>query len=319
MTIPITLRIGALVLATTAFYSYVGQMVPQSEVQPPEAIVIRADLTTPEMVEIGREIADGKGLCRTCHTIGQTGALRFPDLSGVAARANSRVPGLSDVEYFAQSMYEPDSYIVEGFNSGMPVMNMPPIGLTDEEILVVIAYLQSLGGTPTVTLQTAHRYYTPEAAEPPADAPAAEGALAAEGAAPGVPPAQGAAPSVPPAQGTTPGAAPPAAAPPAQGTAPGVPPAQGATRGAALAPAAPPRGLLLRPDTASHDMRDANAGDTGMSRTVLAAAGVPPVRPLCGSQREFGTRSWDHNGLGARSAPKKPCARGVATRWKVTR
>ena len=215
MTIPIVARIGALVLATTAFYSYVGQMVPQSEVQPPEEILIRADLTTPEMVEIGREIMDGKGLCFTCHTIGQTGALRFPDLSGVAGRANSRVPGLSDVEYFAQSMYEPDSYVVEGFNPGMPVINEPPIGLTDQEILVVIAYLQSLGGTPTVTLQTAHRYFTPEDAAPPADA------TAAQGAAPGAPP---------PAQGTTPGAAPPAAAPPAEGTAPGVPPAQGATQ-----------------------------------------------------------------------------------------
>jgi hypothetical protein len=199
MTIPLGPRIGALVVATTAFYTYVGQMVPQNEVQPPEEIVIRADLTTPEMAEIGREIMDGKGLCLTCHTIGRTGVLRFPDLEGVAVRAQSRVPGLSEVEYFAQSMYEPDAYIVEGFNPGMPVINRPPIGLTDQEILCVIAYLQSLGGTPTVTLQTAHRYYTP--------APA-------------------------------PGAAPPAGAPPAQGTAPGVPPAQGATPGTAPAPAA---------------------------------------------------------------------------------
>ena len=184
------LRIGVLVLATTGFYSYVGQMVPQNEVQPPEEILISADLTTPEMVEIGRQVAGGKGLCMTCHTIGQAGALRFPDLSGVAGRATTRVPGLSDVEYFAQSLYEPDSYIVEGFNPGMPVINEPPIGLTDQEILVVIAYLQSLGGTPTVTLQTAHRYYTPENAEPPADAAADEGA-APDADAP--PPAEGAA------------------------------------------------------------------------------------------------------------------------------
>ena len=216
MTIPIAPRIGALVLATTAFYTYVGQMVPQNEVQPPEEILISADLTTADMVPIGRQIMDGKGLCFTCHTIGQVGALRFPDLSGVAGRATTRVPGLSDVEYFAQSMYEPDSYVVEGFNPGMPVINEPPIGLTDQEILVVIAYLQSLGGTPTVTLQTAHRYYTPEDAAPPADAAAAEGALAAEGTAPGAPPpAEGAAPDAPP---------------PAQGTAPGVPPAEGATQ-----------------------------------------------------------------------------------------
>ena len=161
MTIPLIPRIGALVLATTSFYAYVGQMVPQSEVQPPQETVIRADLTTADMVTVGREIMDGKGLCFTCHTIGRTGALRFPDLAGVAGRAAERVPGLSDVEYFAQSMYDPNAFVVPGFNPGMPVINRPPIGLTDQEILCVIAYLQSLGGTPTVTLQTAHRYYTP--------------------------------------------------------------------------------------------------------------------------------------------------------------
>ncbi len=182
MTIPHAPRIAVLVLATTAFYGYVGQMVPQSEVQPPEAIVIRTDLTTPEMVEVGREIAEGKGLCRTCHTIGQSGALRFPDLAGVAGRAATRVPGLSALDYFAQSLYEPDAFVVPGFNPGMPTINRPPIGLTDQEILCVIAYLESLGGTPTVTLQTSHRYYAAPAAPgaaPPAGAPAAPGRSAA--------------------------------------------------------------------------------------------------------------------------------------------
>jgi Cytochrome c len=201
--IPVTARIGGLVLASTAFYAYVGQMVPQNEVQPPEEIAIRADLTTPEMVEIGREISEGKGLCRTCHTIGQTGALRFPDLDGVAVRAQSRIPELSDVEYFAQSLYEPDRYVVEGFNPGMPAINRPPIGLTDQEILCVIAYLQSLGGTPTVTLQTAHNYYTPAGTPGGAPAPTAP---PTPGAAPG-----GAQPPAPPAKGTdlTPAVPPP--------------------------------------------------------------------------------------------------------------
>jgi mono/diheme cytochrome c family protein len=102
---------------------------------------------------------EGKGLCLTCHTIGQTGgALRFPDLGGIGERAATRVPGMSDVDYLTQSLYEPMAFIVPGFNPGMPLANFPPIGLTDEEILSVIAYLQSLGGTPTVTLQTTHRY-----------------------------------------------------------------------------------------------------------------------------------------------------------------
>ena len=161
MTIPVVARIGLLVLGSTAFYGYVGQMVPQSQVLPPPTeIVIPADLSAEQMVPFGRQIMETKGLCFTCHTVGRTGALRFPDLAGIGGRAAERVPGQSDVEYFAQSMYEPDSFVVPGFNPGMPVINRPPIALTDQEILTVIAYLQSLGGTPTVTLQTSHRYYT---------------------------------------------------------------------------------------------------------------------------------------------------------------
>ena len=158
MRVPHIFRIAALVVATTGFYAYVGQMVPQKEVLPPQEIVISTDLTTPDMVKVGRELMAGKGLCVTCHTFGKTGALRFPDLEGVAVRAKTRIPGMSDVEYFAQSLYEPDAYVVPGFNPGMPAINKPPIGLPDPEILCVIAYLQSLGGTPTVTLQTTHRY-----------------------------------------------------------------------------------------------------------------------------------------------------------------
>ena len=166
MTLPLPLRIAGLVLASTAFYTYVGQLVPQKEVLPPQETVIRADLTTADMVTVGRQIMDGKGLCMTCHTIGRSGALRFPDLDGVASRAATRVPGLNDVEYFAQSLYAPDSFIVAGFNPGMPVINKPPIGLTDQEILCVIAALQSLGGTASVTLQSSHSYYTPPGATP---------------------------------------------------------------------------------------------------------------------------------------------------------
>lgn len=174
MRVPLILRIGVLVLATTAFYTYVGQMVPQKEVQPPQETNLAGEMTTADMVKVGRELMEGKGFCLTCHTIGKQGALRFPDLDGIGARAKNRVPGLSDVEYLAQSMYEPNAYVVEGFPPGMPTINQPPIGLTDEEILAVIAYLQSLGGTPTVTLQTTHRYSggaaAPAGAQPPAGA-----------------------------------------------------------------------------------------------------------------------------------------------------
>jgi hypothetical protein len=276
MMVPHTVRIAALVLGTTAFYGYVGQLVPQKEVQPPQEILIRADLTTADMVTVGRTIMDTKGLCFTCHTIGKSGVLRFPDLDGVDARAQTRVPGLNDVEYFAQSIYAPEAYIVPGFNPGMPVINKPPIGLTDQEILCVIAYLQSLGGTPTVTLQTTHRYLAaaPGAAPAPAAAPAA-------GAAPAGTPAPGTAP----AAGAAPGAQPAPAAAPAPGATPAAPaatPAPGAAPGGAQPPAPPGRGAQLSPGVSTPDATVAQDG--GVLRGFVGAVAI--LRPVAAHQVE---------------------------------
>jgi mono/diheme cytochrome c family protein len=152
--IPVPLRIALLVIATTGIYTYLGQLFPQKEVLPPEETVITDDMTTDDLVVIGLDIMSGKGLCFTCHTIGKGGSLRFPDLGGIASRAETRMEGLTGLEYLAHSIYHPDDFIVEGFNPGMPQIDKPPIGLTDQEILCVLAYLQSLGGTPSVTLAT---------------------------------------------------------------------------------------------------------------------------------------------------------------------
>ena len=186
MRVPHIVRIGVLIIATTGFYTYVGQMVPQKEVQPPKETAFGAGMSTADMVKVGREIMEGKGICLTCHTIGKTGALRFPDLAGVGERAKTRVAGLSDVEYLAQSLYEPTAFVVPGVPPAMPPVNQPPIGLTDQEILCVIAALQTLGGTPTVTLKTTHRYNSGSAAPAAGGTPAPTPAAApAPGTAPG--------------------------------------------------------------------------------------------------------------------------------------
>jgi mono/diheme cytochrome c family protein len=100
MTIPHGVRIGALVIATTGFYTYVGQMVPQKEVQPPQEIALAADMTTADMVKIGGEVMQGKGLCFTCHTRGKSGALRFPDLEagGPADRLQREVENATQLQ-----------------------------------------------------------------------------------------------------------------------------------------------------------------------------------------------------------------------------
>jgi len=154
MNVPVPLKIAALAVGATLFYTYVGQLVPQKEVHPPEVVEISKDVGPAEMVEIGKGIFEGKGICATCHTIGKSGSLRFPDLQGIGARAASQIPGYTGLDYLAESLYEPDVFLVSGFNKGMPIINKPPIGLTDDEILTVIAYLQSLGSTPSVTMET---------------------------------------------------------------------------------------------------------------------------------------------------------------------
>lgn len=149
MKIPVVLQLATLAVLATGFYTWVGQQVPQKEVQPPEVVEIAKDISSAEMAEIGKGIYEGKGICQTCHTKD-----RFPNLEGVATRAGTRIPGMSALEYFRQTLYEPDAFIVPGFNPGMPAVNKPPIGLTDDEIKTVIAFLQSLGGTPTITMET---------------------------------------------------------------------------------------------------------------------------------------------------------------------
>ncbi len=159
MRIPVALKVVVLVVLATAFYTYVGQLVPQKEVAAPVVIELAKDLSTEEMIDIGAGIANGKGLCLTCHTVGQAGGvLRFPDLGGIGSSAETRIEGMTGIEYLAQSLYEPDIYIVEGFNPGMPKISKPPIDLTDDEILAVMAWLQSLGGEPTINMQTVHPY-----------------------------------------------------------------------------------------------------------------------------------------------------------------
>ena len=83
MKVPVPLRILALTVATTGFYTLVGQLVPQKEVQPPKETVLKKDMTPDELLKAGRDVMEGKGLCFTCHTVGKSGALRFPDLAGI--------------------------------------------------------------------------------------------------------------------------------------------------------------------------------------------------------------------------------------------
>jgi mono/diheme cytochrome c family protein len=155
MKVPVGLNVVAVVVGATIFYTYIGQLVPQKQIQPPPVIEISGELTPAELAKIGERLARDKGMCLTCHTIGlPPGAPhRYPDLAGVADRAKTRIAGMDQVSYFAHSLCHPDEYLVEGFAKGMPAINKPPIGLTDPEMHAIVAWLQSQGGEPTITLK----------------------------------------------------------------------------------------------------------------------------------------------------------------------
>jgi len=155
--IPLVVRIGALILSTSAFYNYLGSLVPQVEIHPPELIepAQPPQVDAAEMVARGREIFEGKGLCFTCHTRGDRPSTpAFPDLEGIGKRAGERIEGMDSLAYFSHSLYEPNAFIVPGYRAGMLAVTQPPIGLSDPEVGTVIAYLQSLGAEPTVTAST---------------------------------------------------------------------------------------------------------------------------------------------------------------------
>lgn len=167
-------KIFGFTVLVLAFYAYVGQMVPQERDDPPETTELSADMSTEEMVEVGQEIFEDKGTCQTCHAVEEgEGTGRFPNLHDVGATAADRRENFDDVEYLAESLYEPSAYVVEGYNPAMPQVNQPPIDLSDREIKAIIAYLQSLGGTPTISMETTLGY---ESGDGASTEPASSGA-----------------------------------------------------------------------------------------------------------------------------------------------
>jgi len=121
------------------------------------------------------EVPIGKGQCPLCHKFFQEHkADRGPALIAVEARSHFRIKeeryqafsnrlskgddnsgiiphAQTGGEYLLESEYCPNCYTVTGYGikgtndleSAMPIINKPPIKLTDFEIVAVVAYLQS--------------------------------------------------------------------------------------------------------------------------------------------------------------------------------
>lgn len=92
--------------------------------------------------------ADGRAIpaCSSCHATSQRQILRgsvvAPSFVGLSQRAGTRVAGLSVQEYLRQSILQPSSYVLNGFNDAMYASYADIF--TEQDIADLIAYLLTL-------------------------------------------------------------------------------------------------------------------------------------------------------------------------------
>ncbi|WDT76332.1 MAG: cytochrome c [Candidatus Manganitrophus sp.] len=168
-------KVVGVVVGFLAAFTWAGFMVPQSVGLPPtkEKLDVAKISSPKDLTRIGQNMFFGKGQCALCHTLGAE-AGRCPSLQNAGARLTR--------EFIFETLTKPDAYVKldfeqvepKKFPAQMPVINKPPIDLTDQELLTVIAFVQSLGGKVTVepaeliALDQPAPVAEPAEAEPPA-------------------------------------------------------------------------------------------------------------------------------------------------------
>ena len=144
-------RVIGFVAIVLGLFTLVALSVPQMASLPPveEKFDIATVKTPTDMATIGQKIFFSKGQCALCHTIGPSESARCPDLKGIGAKLSR--------EFLYESLTQPQAYIYldyrhEGvakeYPARMPYINKNPIGLSRNEILSVIAFLQQMSGEP---------------------------------------------------------------------------------------------------------------------------------------------------------------------------
>jgi mono/diheme cytochrome c family protein len=142
------MRVVAFVAIVLGAFTLVSLSIPQLASLPPvmEKFDVASIKDKKDLAGIGQKIFFGKGQCALCHTIG-TSEGRCPDLKGIGAKLTR--------QFIYESLTQPQAYIymdyqhvgrAKFFPAKMPYINKKPIGLSNNEILAVIAFLQSMSG-----------------------------------------------------------------------------------------------------------------------------------------------------------------------------
>jgi cytochrome c len=91
----------------------------------------------------GQALFQGAAGCNACHNANSTAQLVGPGLKGVAARAATRKPGYTAIQYLHESIVAPNAFVVPGFSAGIMPQTFAQT-LTPQQIADLIAYLLSL-------------------------------------------------------------------------------------------------------------------------------------------------------------------------------
>ena len=104
------------------------------------AVKVEPTPTPNALVIQGQKVFNAR--CATCHALVPDTIIIGPSLSGIATRAETRVPGMSADEYILLSILRPGDYVVEGFNDVM-ITNFAK-ELTNEDMNALVAFLMTL-------------------------------------------------------------------------------------------------------------------------------------------------------------------------------
>jgi mono/diheme cytochrome c family protein len=117
------------------------------------SVEIKKGISLEELLKIGKDLFDDKGGCIECHPAEPDPDIEFPILTALigGVEEHAKEKG-KDVEAFLfESLVNPPAYIAEGMDDVMPATQD---SLSNEEMIAVSAYIQSIGGKVTVNLDS---------------------------------------------------------------------------------------------------------------------------------------------------------------------
>jgi mono/diheme cytochrome c family protein len=144
------LRVGAVVIGTLALYTAVANMIPQVQSEVPKDVGDVSGKTGDELAALGQEIYNGSGGCAACHGLGRAPNL-LTDERGtgqIGARCSTREAGKDCKEYLHEALVKPAAFVPPGYEPIMPDFSKT---MKPAEIWALVAFLQSQGGTITVS------------------------------------------------------------------------------------------------------------------------------------------------------------------------